>query len=83
MRQPPPANTPIEVSAQLANDQLALNVADRDRASRPNGCRASLTNFPRTYRARRRQRTRLTIVKGFVEAHAGTITANQPARAAV
>jgi len=75
-----PANTPIEVSAQLANDQLALSVADR-------GPGIPTEWLPRIFDKFFRAPTAptggsglgLTIVKGFVEAHGGTITAtNRP-----
>ncbi|MGO9587109.1 MAG: ATP-binding protein [Limisphaerales bacterium] len=75
-----PAGTPIEVSAQLANDQLVLSVADR-------GPGIPSEWLPRIFDKFFRAPTAptggsglgLTIVKGFVEAHGGTITAtNRP-----
>jgi two-component system sensor histidine kinase KdpD len=75
-----PANTPIEVSAQLANDQLALNVADRGPGIPPEWLPRIFDKFFRAPTAPAGgSGLGLTIVKGFVEAHAGTITAtNRP-----
>jgi two-component system sensor histidine kinase KdpD len=75
-----PANTPIEVSAQLANDQLALSVADRGPGIPPEWLPRIFDKFFRAPTAPTGgSGLGLTIVKGFVEAHGGTITAsNRP-----
>jgi two-component system sensor histidine kinase KdpD len=75
-----PANTPIEVSAQLANDQLVLSVADRGPGIPPEWLSRIFDKFFRAPTAPTGgSGLGLTIVKGFVEAHAGTITAtNRP-----
>ncbi len=75
-----PAGTPIEVSAQLANDQLALSVADRGPGIPPEWLPRIFDKFFRAPTAPTGgSGLGLTIVKGFVEAHGGTITAvNRP-----
>ena len=75
-----PANTPIEVSAQLANDQLVLCVADRGPGIPPEWLPRIFDKFFRAPTAPTGgSGLGLTIVKGFVEAHSGTITAvNRP-----
>ena len=75
-----PANTPIEVSAQLANDQLALSVADRGPGIPPEWLPRIFDKFFRAPTAPTGgSGLGLTIVKGFVEAHGGTITVtNRP-----
>ena len=75
-----PANTPIEVSAQLANDQLVLSVADRGSGIPPEWLPRIFDKFFRAPTAPTGgSGLGLTIVKGFVEAHGGTITAtNRP-----
>jgi two-component system sensor histidine kinase KdpD len=75
-----PANTPIEVLAQLANDQLALSVADRGPGIPPEWLPRIFDKFFRAPTAPTGgSGLGLTIVKGFVEAHGGTITAtNRP-----
>jgi len=74
------ANTPIEVSAHLANDQLALSVADRGPGIPPEWLPRIFDKFFRAPTAPTGgSGLGLTIVKGFVEAHGGTITAtNRP-----
>jgi len=75
-----PPNTPIEVSAQLANDQLTLSVADRGPGIPPEWLPRIFDKFFRAPSAPTGgSGLGLTIVKGFVEAHGGTITAtNRP-----
>jgi two-component system sensor histidine kinase KdpD len=75
-----PAGTPIEVSAQLANDQLALSVADRGPGIPPEWLPRIFDKFFRAPTAPTGgSGLGLTIVKGFVEVHGGTITAtNRP-----
>ena len=75
-----PAGTPIEVSAQLANDQLVLSVADRGPGIPPEWLPRIFDKFFRAPTAPTGgSGLGLTIVKGFVEAHGGTITAtNRP-----
>jgi len=75
-----PANTPIEVSAQLANEQLVLNVADLGPGIPPEWLPRIFDKFFRAPTAPTGgSGLGLTIVKGFVEAHGGTITAaNRP-----
>jgi two-component system sensor histidine kinase KdpD len=75
-----PANTPIEVSAQLANEQLTLSVADRGPGIPPEWLPRIFDKFFRAPTAPTGgSGLGLTIVKGFVEAHGGTITAtNRP-----
>ena len=75
-----PDGTPIEVSAQLANDQLALSVADRGPGIPPEWLPRIFDKFFRAPTAPTGgSGLGLTIVKGFVEAHGGTITAtNRP-----
>jgi two-component system sensor histidine kinase KdpD len=75
-----PANTPIEISAQLANDQLVLSVADRGPGIPPEWLPRIFDKFFRAPTAPTGgSGLGLTIVKGFVEAHGGTITAsNRP-----
>jgi two-component system sensor histidine kinase KdpD len=75
-----PANTPIEVSAQLANDHLVLSVADRGPGIPPEWLPRIFDKFFRAPTAPTGgSGLGLTIVKGFVEAHGGTITAsNRP-----
>jgi two-component system sensor histidine kinase KdpD len=75
-----PANTPIEVSAQLANNQLALSVADRGPGIPPEWLPRIFDKFFRAPTAPTGgSGLGLTIVKGFIEAHGGTITAtNRP-----
>jgi two-component system sensor histidine kinase KdpD len=73
-------NTPIEVSAQLANDQLVLSVADRGPGIPPEWLPRIFDKFFRAPTAPTGgSGLGLTIVKGFVEVHGGTITAtNRP-----
>jgi len=75
-----PPNTPIEVSAQLANDQLTLSVADRGPGIPPEWLPRIFDKFFRAPSAPTGgSGLGLTIVKDFVEAHGGTITAtNRP-----
>jgi two-component system sensor histidine kinase KdpD len=75
-----PAGTPIEVQAQLANDNLALSVADRGPGIPPEWLPRIFDKFFRAPTAPTGgSGLGLTIVKGFVEAHGGTITAtNRP-----
>jgi two-component system sensor histidine kinase KdpD len=75
-----PANTQIEVSARLANDQLALSVADRGPGIPPEWLPRIFDKFFRAPTAPTGgSGLGLTIVKGFVEAHGGTIAAtNRP-----
>jgi len=75
-----PAGTPIEVSAQMANDQLVLSVADRGPGIPPEWLPRIFDKFFRAPTAPTGgSGLGLTIVKGFVEAHGGTITAtNRP-----
>ena len=60
-----PANTPIEVSAQLANDQLVFSVADRGRGIPPEWLPRIFDKFLRPHRAHRRQRTWPHHCQGF------------------
>jgi two-component system sensor histidine kinase KdpD len=75
-----PAGTPIEVSAQLANEHLTLSVADRGPGIPPEWLPRIFDKFFRAPTAPTGgSGLGLTIVKGFVEAHGGTITAtNRP-----
>jgi two-component system sensor histidine kinase KdpD len=75
-----PDGTPIEVSAQLANDHLRLSVADRGPGIPPEWLPRIFDKFFRAPTAPTGgSGLGLTIVKGFVEAHGGTITAtNRP-----
>jgi two-component system sensor histidine kinase KdpD len=75
-----PAGTPMEVSAQLANDQLVLSVADRGPGIPPEWLPRIFDKFFRAPTAPTGgSGLGLTIVKGFVEAHGGTIIAtNRP-----
>jgi len=75
-----PAGTPLQVQAQLADNHLVLSVADR-------GPGIPAEWLPRIFDKFFRAPTAptggsglgLTIVKGFVEAHGGTVTAeNRP-----
>jgi two-component system sensor histidine kinase KdpD len=80
-----PAGTPLQIQAQLADNNLVLSVADRGP-----GIPSEL--LPRIFDKFFRAPTAptggsglgLTIVKGFVEAHGGTVTAeNRPGGGAV
>ena len=75
-----PPNTPIEVQAQLANDHLVLSVADRGPGIPPEWLPRIFDKFFRAPTAPTGgSGLGLTIVKGFVEAHGGTIAAtNRP-----
>jgi two-component system sensor histidine kinase KdpD len=80
-----PPGTPIEVRAQRANENLALSVADRGP-----GISADILPhiFEKFFRApcapAGGSGLGLTIAKGFVEAHGGTITAeNRPGGGAI
>ena len=75
-----PDGTPIEISAQLANDRLELSVADRGPGIPPEWLPRIFYKFFRAPTAPAGgSGLGLTIVKGFVEAHGGTITAaNRP-----
>jgi two-component system, OmpR family, sensor histidine kinase KdpD len=75
-----PTNTPVEVQAQLADGNLVLSVADRGP-----GIPAELLPriFDKFFRAPSAPAggsgLGLTIVKGFIDAHGGTVTAhNRP-----
>jgi two-component system, OmpR family, sensor histidine kinase KdpD len=80
-----PAGTPVEVKAQTANGQLLLSVADRG----PGIPTAWLPRiFDKFFRAPNAPTggsgLGLTIVKGFVEAHGGTVAAdNRPGGGAI
>jgi len=80
-----PANTPIEMQAQLSNDNLALSVADRGPGIPPEWLPRIFDKFFRAPTAPTGgSGLGLTIVKGFVEAHGGTITAtNRPSGGAL
>jgi two-component system sensor histidine kinase KdpD len=80
-----PAGTPLQVQAQLADNHLVLSVADR-------GPGIPAEWLPRIFDKFFRAPTAptggsglgLTIVKGFVEAHGGTVTAdNRPGGGAI
>jgi two-component system, OmpR family, sensor histidine kinase KdpD len=75
-----PAGTPIEVQAQLADDSLVLSVADRGPGIPPEWLPRIFDKFFRAPTAPTGGNgLGLTIVKGFVEAHGGTIAAaNRP-----
>ena len=75
-----PDGTPIEVSEQLANGHLVLSVADRGPGIPPEWLPRIFDKFFRAPTAPTGgSGLGLTIVKGFVEAHGGTITAaNRP-----
>ncbi len=75
-----PNGTPIEVSARLTNDQLELSVADRGPGIPPEWLPRIFDKFFRAPTAPAGgSGLGLTLVKGFVEAHGGTITAvNRP-----
>jgi len=80
-----PAGTPLDVQAQLADGKLVLSVADR-------GPGIPAEWLPRIFEKFFRAPSAptggsglgLTIVKGFVEAHGGTVTAdNRPGGGAI
>ncbi len=80
-----PAGTPVDVQAQLADGSLVLSVADR-------GPGISAELLPRIFDKFFRAPSApaggsglgLTIAKGFVEAHSGTVTAdNRPGGGAI
>jgi two-component system sensor histidine kinase KdpD len=75
-----PTGTPIEVQAQLADGCFSLSVADRGPGIRPENLPRIFDKF---YRAPQSPTggsgLGLTIVKGFAEAHGGTVQAeNRP-----
>jgi len=75
-----PNGTPIEVQAQLVNDQLVLSVADRGPGIPPEWLPRIFDKFFRAPTAPTGgSGLGLTIVKGFVEAHGGTIIATNRA----
>jgi two-component system sensor histidine kinase KdpD len=75
-----PASTPIEISAQLADEVLSLSVADHGPGISPEWLPRIFEKFFRAPTAPTGgSGLGLTIVKGFVEAHGGTIAAeNRP-----
>jgi len=75
-----PAGTPIEVQARAADGQLVLSVADRGPGIPPEWLPRIFDKFFRAPTAPTGgSGLGLTIVKGFVEAQAGTVTAaNRP-----
>ena len=80
-----PAGTAVQVKAKLANDQLHLSVADRGPGIPPE---AQARIFDKFFRAPSAPTggsgLGLTIVKGFVEAHGGTASAeNRPGGGAI
>ena len=80
-----PAGTPVEVQAQLAEGNLVLSVADRGPGIPAEWLPRIFDKFFRAPNAPTGgSGLGLTIVKGFVEAHGGTVTAdNRPGRGAI
>ncbi len=80
-----PRETPIEVQAQLADDSLVLNVADRGPGIMPELMPRIFDKFFRAPNAPTGgSGLGLTIAKGFVEAHGGTISfVNRPSGGAL
>jgi two-component system sensor histidine kinase KdpD len=75
-----PPGTPVEVKAQLTNENLLLSVADRGPGIPPESLPRIFDKFFRAPNATTGgSGLGLTIVKGFVEANGGTVTAeNRP-----
>src|SRR5882762_10015079 len=80
-----PAGTPVEVQAQLAESNLVLSVADRGPGIPAEWLSRIFDKFFRAPNAPTGgSGLGLTIVKGFVEAHGGTVTAdNRPGGGAI
>ena len=75
-----PASTPIEISAQLADEVLSLSVADHGPGIPPEWLPRIFEKFFRAPTAPTGgSGLGLTIVKGFVEAHGGSIAAENRA----
>ena len=75
-----PATTPIEISAQLADEVLSLSVADHGAGIPPEWLPRIFEKFFRAPSAPTGgSGLGLTIVKGFVEAHGGSIAAENRA----
>jgi two-component system, OmpR family, sensor histidine kinase KdpD len=80
-----PSGTPIEVRTELADEHLQLSVSDRGPGIPPDSVPRLFDKFFRAPRAPTGgSGLGLTIVKGFVEAHGGTVGAgNRPGGGAV
>lgn len=80
-----PPGTPIEVQAQLAEDSLILSVMDRGAGIAPDVLPRIFDKFFRAANAPAGgSGLGLTIVKGFVEAHGGSVSVeNRPSGGAV
>ncbi len=75
-----PSGTPIEISAQIENRNLVMEVADRGRGLPPDQLDRVFDMFHRTLQARPGGTgLGLAIVRGFIEAQGGSVTAaNRP-----
>lgn len=80
-----PQGTPVEIKAVLSRDSLLLSVADRGPGISPDFLPRIFDKFARGANAKSGgSGLGLTIVKGFVEAHGGLVTAeNRPGGGAI